>query len=238
MKFRYALLMLPICLANVAYAEANNFEGFALELSGGYQKTDNAVDGLLLENNVVNTNNVTHPFDESDITYAAGISYNFAISKNYLLGVGFDYNLNDIEIGTSRNTRIGYYSYDFYKFELKDFYSIYIKPQLVIDDDKVVYAKLGYVGADLSYAPVGSKVDTEFDSASDKSLNGYTIGVGYKQLITPSLFGFFEASYTDLGKETALSNHLNASNANTPYTMSQEIDTDFYAVKVGVGYQF
>ena len=144
---------------------SDNFKGFALEVSGGYQNTDSNGDSSPKIDGVSQTVFTTSGFDDSDSIYAIGGSYNFSIDEKYLLGIGFDYNLNDIDVGTSKltNHNPGGITTDWNEYELKDLFSVYIKPQLVIDEDKLIYAKLGYVSADLSI----SKSNSEYVSSSN-----------------------------------------------------------------------
>jgi len=208
---------------------SDGFKGFALEFSGGYQDTDSNGDSSP-KNGVGMT---TSGFDDSDSIYGIGGSYNFAISEKYLLGIGFDYNLNDIDVGTSKltNHNPGGTTIDWNEYELKDLFSVYIKPQLVIDEDKLIYAKLGYVSADLSIM----SGDSEYVSSSNESMHGYTVGAGYKQSFSQSFFGFFEVNYTQFAEESALANYTNIGG---DYVLSSDVDIDFYAVKAGIGYQF
>ena len=208
---------------------SDGFKGFALEFSGGYQDTDSNGDSSPVVNGVPQTGVTTSGFDDSDSIYGIGGSYNFAISEKYLLGIGFDYNLNDIDIGKSKAT--GGITIDWNEYELKDLFSVYIKPQLVIDEDKLIYAKLGYVSADLSII----SGDSEYVSSSNESMHGYTVGAGYKQAFSQSFFGFFEVNYTQFAEESALANYKGLG---PDYTVSSDVDIDFYAAKVGIGYQF
>ena len=210
---------------------SDGFKGFALEFSGGYQDTDSNGDSSPVVNGVPQTGVTTSGFDDSDSIYGIGGSYNFAISEKYLLGIGFDYNLNDIDIGKSKAT--GGITIDWNEYELKDLFSVYIKPQLVIDEDKLIYAKLGYVSADLSIM----SGDSEYVSSSNESMHGYTVGAGYKQAFSQSFFGFFEVNYTQFAEESALANYANSCGC-YDYTYSSDVDIDFYAAKVGIGYQF
>ena len=210
---------------------SDGFKGFALEFSGGYQDTDSNGDSSPVVNGVPQTGVTTSGFDDSDSIYGIGGSYNFAISEKYLLGIGFDYNLNDIDIGKSKTT--GGITIDWNEYELKDLFSVYIKPQLVIDEDKLIYAKLGYVSADLSIM----SGDSEYVSSSNESMHGYTVGAGYKQAFSQSFFGFFEVNYTQFAEESALANYANACGC-YDYAQSSDVDIDFYAVKAGIGYQF
>ena len=214
---------------------SDNFKGFALEVSGGYQNTDSNGDSSPKSDGVTIPRMTTSGFDDSDSIYAIGGSYNFSIDEKYLLGIGFDYNLNDIDVGTSKltNHNPGGITTDWNEYELKDLFSVYIKPQLVIDEDKLIYAKLGYVSADLSI----SKGNSEYVSSSNESMHGYTVGAGYKQVFSQSLFGFFEVNYTQFAEGSALANYANSCGC-YDYNLSSDVDIDFYAAKVGIGYQF
>ena len=214
---------------------SDNFKGFALEVSGGYQNTDSNGDSSPKSDGVTIPRMTTSGFDDSDSIYAIGGSYNFSIDEKYLLGIGFDYNLNDIDVGTSKLTNhgAGGITIDWNEYELKDLFSVYIKPQLVIDEDKLIYAKLGYVSADLSII----SGDSEYVSSSNESMHGYTVGAGYKQVFSQSLFGFFEVNYTQFAEESALANYANSCGC-YDYNLSSDVDIDFYAAKVGIGYQF
>ena len=214
---------------------SDNFKGFALEVSGGYQNTDSNGDSSPKSDGVTIPRMTTSGFDDSDSIYAIGGSYNFSIDEKYLLGIGFDYNLNDIDVGTSKltNHNPGGITTDWNEYELKDLFSVYIKPQLVIDEDKLIYAKLGYVSADLSI----NKANPEYVSSSNESMHGYTVGAGYKQVFSQSLFGFFEVNYTQFAEGSALANYANSCGC-YDYTYSSDVDIDFYAAKVGIGYQF
>ena len=214
---------------------SDNFKGFALEVSGGYQNTDSNGDSSPKSDGVSQTAITTSGFDDSDSIYAIGGSYNFSIDEKYLLGIGFDYNLNDIDVGTSKltNHNPGGITADWNEYELKDLFSVYIKPQLVIDEDKLIYAKLGYVSADLSI----NKANSEYVSSSNESMHGYTVGAGYKQAFSQSFFGFFEVNYTQFAEESALANYANSCGC-YDYNLSSDVDIDFYAAKVGIGYQF
>ena len=66
-------------------------------------------------------------------------------------------------------------------------------------------------------------------------MHGYTVGAGYKQVFSQSLFGFFEVNYTKFAEGSALANYKGLG---PDYTVSSDVDIDFYAAKVGIGYQF
>jgi opacity protein-like surface antigen len=94
-------------------------------------------------------------------------------------------------------------------------YNIFLAPGFVIDKDKLVYVKVGYTGMSLK-------------SASDTTnFTGYSAGLGYKQMISGSLYGFAEVNYAKYGDQniggTGVTGTFNASATNA---------------LVGVGYKF
>ena len=231
-KFLFVLFFGVI--STTSFAEIEKFEGFTMELSGGYQNTDSSGNNLAIVDGVLSKVLFVSGFDDKDSIYEVGGSYNFAISEKFLLGVGFDYSINDIKTGRSTayaNVVGGVYA-AWNEHELKDVYSIYIKPQLVINENALIYGKLGYVNADLSI----TKGAREYVSSSDKSMNGYILSAGYKTILNQSVFGFVEVNYTKFDKEYTTINGIDF--GENDFTHSDLVDMASYAVKFGLGYQF
>tara|TARA_B100001093_G_scaffold504131_1_gene559496 strand:- start:516 stop:1217 length:702 start_codon:yes stop_codon:yes gene_type:complete len=231
-KFLYTLLFLTVSVTS--FADTEKFEGFTIEFSGGYQNTESSggtpkVDGVRFPN-IKNFG-----FDDEDIIYEIGGSYNFATSDKFLLGLGFDYIVNDIKIGRSTiiATIPGGVLANWNEHKLKDVQSIYIKPQLVINENQLIYGKLGYVNADLSIVKGGA----EYVSSSDKTINGYIIGAGYKMILNQSVFGFAEVNYTDFDKDFTKFNGQPCCEG-PAFTHSDPVNISSYAIKFGLGYQF
>ena len=111
-------------------------------------------------------------------------------------------------------------------------YSIYLKPQYVISKNKLAYIKLAYVAADL--APTNQ--DEEFVSISDEDMNGFSAGIGYKQLFGKSFYAFAEANYIKFEDEHVTGHFID--NIPSSYTVRKEVDADAFNFKVGIGYQF
>jgi|TARA_B110000240_G_C13340804_1_gene385416 outer membrane immunogenic protein len=217
-------------VSTTSFAETEKFEGFTVEFSGGYQNTDSSGGNSPIVNGALYPDIILSGFDDKDSIYEVGGSYNFAISEKFLLGVGFDYSINDIKTG--RSTIYGGAYADWNEHELKDVQSIYIKPQLVINENTLIYGKLGYVNADLSITKGGE----EYVSSSDKSMNGYILGAGYKMILNQSVFGFVEVNYTKFDKEYTTMNGIDI--GGNDFTQRDPVDMTSYAIKFGLGYQF
>ena len=210
---------------------SNNFDGFAFEVFAGTQNTKSDSDKSTTVNGVV-THHLALSTDDTDGVYGFGLSYNFPINDKFLVGLGFDYYLDDIEMGTEIVTNTDAGNIDWSTYELEDMYSLYLKPQYVISQNKLAYIKLAYVAADL--APTNQ--DEEFVSISDEDMNGFSAGIGYKQLFGESFYAYAEANYIKFEDEHVTGHFID----NTPssYAVRKEVDADAFNFKVGIGYQF
>jgi hypothetical protein len=209
---------------------SNNFDGFAFEVFAGTQNTKSDSDKSTTVDGVV-THHLALSTDDTDGVYGFGLSYNFPINDTFLVGLGFDYYLDDIEMGTEIVTNTDAGNIDWSTYELEDMYSLYLKPQYVISQNKLAYIKLAYVAADL--APTNQ--DEEFVSISDEDMNGFSAGIGYKQLFGESFYAYAEANYIKFDDEH-VTGHFNDGIA--PYAIRKEVDADAFNFKVGIGYQF
>jgi hypothetical protein len=208
---------------------SNNFDGFAFEVFAGTQNTKSDSDKSTTVNGVV-THHLALSTDDTDGIYGFGLSYNFPVNDRFLVGLGFDYYLDDIEMGTEKLTTDSG-KIDWNTYELEDMYSIYLKPQYVISKNKLAYIKLAYVAADL--APTNQ--DEEFVSISDEDMNGFSAGIGYKQLFGKSFYAYAEANYIKFEDEHVTGNFHDGI---APYAIRKEVDADAFNFKVGIGYQF
>ncbi len=209
---------------------SDSFGGFAFEVFAGTQNTKSdsdkstTVDGIVTVNKLLST-------EDTDGVYGFGLSYNFPVNDRFLVGLGFDYYLDDIEMGTEivTNTEAG--DIDWSTYELEDMYSLYLKPQYVISQNKLAYIKLAYVAADL--APTNQ--DEDFVSMSDEDMHGFSAGIGYKQLFGKSFYAYAEANYIKFEDENVTGNFADNEG---PYVVRKEVDADAFNFKVGIGYQF
>jgi outer membrane immunogenic protein len=210
---------------------SNNFDGFAFEVFAGTQNTKSDSDKSTTVDGVV-THHLALSTDDTDGIYGFGLSYNFPINDKFLVGLGFDYYLDDIEMGTEKLTTEDNGKIDWNTYELEDMYSIYLKPQYVISKNKLAYIKLAYVAADL--APTNQ--DEEFVSISDEDMNGFSAGIGYKQLFGESFYAYAEANYIKFEDEHVTGHFIDSTPSS--YAVRKEVDADAFNFKAGIGYQF
>ena len=160
-----------------------------------------------------------------------GLGYTFNLKNNFTLGLGVDYSALTQDtlsagfyyFGDSRNT------YD-YKFSISNRVNAFIAPGYAIAQDKLFYAKLGYSTQSVQYSQTNC-----CSSPSNKAqVNGYLVGLGYKQFITKGLYGFAEANYYAFGRPNLSSSYSDGPGG----TVSSNPNVNAYNFLFGLGYRF
>lgn len=200
------------------------FQGFYGQVGVGYESINVEGKGATLR--VANTNyNFSQSFDQSNNfngTVTAG--YNFGINKDFLLGIGAEYSpFSSSSANYSlSNSALGTISSSYKK---QNAYNLFVSPTIVIDKDKAAYFKIGYTGASAK------------DNADGSTTNytGYSLGLGYKQIISGGIYAFGETNYYKYGdKSTTESGTLSG----TSYSSTVSSGINAMNVMVGIGYKF
>ena len=227
---KFTLLIITGIIATSVSISANaqsTFEGAYGQVGIGYQIMD-----PLANSATITTGGATYPLyngykDSSDFTGTVTLGYMGSLSNNFLLGVGAEYS----PIAGS-STALSYAgggltsSTSQYKFQ--NCYNLFVSPAYAVDVDKLVYGKLGYTGA---------TTQISFSGSNNPSTNftGYSLGIGYKQMISGGWYGFIEGNYFVYGNQTV---NMNGVNNAVPYTSTSTVNAKFYNALVGIGYRF
>jgi opacity protein-like surface antigen len=215
MKKQLLLAAATTVLAGSAMAQSA-FEGFYGQIGVGYESVSPSFSG----GTVAATPTTRTPYSISSdningFTGNVALGYTFALSPAFTLGLGAEY--APLESSSANYTlRIPAVAYtEKGNTKKTNSYNIFLAPGVVIDKDKLVYVKVGYTGMSLK-------------SANDTTnFTGYSAGLGYKQMISGSLYGFAEVNYAKYGNQNiggaGVTGNLNASATNA---------------LVGIGYKF
>lgn len=173
--------------------------------------------------NASTANNINGP--------AANISigYNLGINQNFILGIGGTYfpgasSSANLSFTTPRlnSTTTGSYN-------VKNVYNIFLSPGYAIDKARLTYAKVGYTGATVSAnAPSG---DNSFPN-TDVGIHGVSLGLGYKQMVTESIYLLGEMNYAIFNSTTTSVTTKSGAIVNT------NIKGNGLDLIVGIGYRF
>ncbi len=211
-----------------AYGQVGiGFGIFSPSISSGTAVAPAPYSAAQITTSATNVNNVNTGL----VNLAAG--YNFAIDKEFLLGLGVTYypGASSGATGTLVGTAAAPYgalsSSQTATYNVKNLYSIVLTPGYAIDKDRLAYAKIGYTGATIG-------LSTPSIANFTTNLNGLALGLGYKQMITGSIYGFGEVNYATYGSKNVAS--VVSSSGVTYSGMSVKgTGTDFL---VGIGYRF
>jgi outer membrane immunogenic protein len=250
--------------ANAQSAKTNPWEGAYGELKAGYASfSPNVGNGTTSYPNaafpVIGATPATGSYTASANTLNTGTAaisagYNFAVNSQYLLGIGASYYTGATGSGSATlnpsvklPAALGGASVPGepvnLNYQLKNLWAITVQPGYAIDKDRLVYAKVGYTGvtmgasgtsnpSTLSVAGGGSSVPYQ-----TVNLSGYSIGFGYKQMITSSIYLLGEANYGSFSNKTATVNVNNAKLGGAANATGTFGGSGFDLL-VGVGYRF
>ena len=157
-----------------------------------------------------------------------GIGYNFDIGKNYLLGIGAALYPGHSRSASSTlvtTTPVGA-SVKTGTYDVSNIFSFSLLPGYVIDETRLVYAKIGYAGSTINANSPGN-----YPQQSNR-VNGTVYGIGYKQFISGSIYAFGEGNYA-VNRAKAVT-VLTDSGA----TVKSTADATGYDIIFGIGYHF
>lgn len=226
----YICLFTALLISSNALAQKSNFVGPYGQIGIGYQTIAPSFSdtSLIAEGQSLSpTISVTH---SSGFTGVISGGYNFSLSQPLLLGVGVDF----APLPTQSATASASYSGNFGSYQngasvfIKNSLNIFISPALALDENKLIYGKLGYTGAS------ANGVNTDF------YMGGTSYGFGYKQIIGSGLYGFAEYNYVNYGSlSRSLSGNLETPiQTNVPATLSSTVSAYSYNLLLGLGYRF
>ncbi len=216
------LTILFTAAAADAQEERPSFEGFYAQLgAGGARKTTSSnVDLTMNGAEIPATMN-----NDASKKYWVGnmeLGYNWAISQDYLIGVGAAILPMS---GSQQNSTINIRgtNYSFLSGHPLYNYSVFISPMMKLGEGGVLYGKLGYQ----------STVVRE-DEVPDVS--GYLFGLGYKRFFYQSFYAFGEFNY--YGSANQKIHRAIGLRSGATLDARVNISPDLETLLMGVGYQF
>lgn len=221
------LLVAALFAASTTGAFAQSaFEGAYGQVGIGYENVSPK-----LSNGSLTAAGTTYPYTTSisssnSFTGNVGLGYTFAINKDYTLGIGAEY--SPIE-GSSAN-----YTYSnpnlgsaTGSYKKTSSYNVFLSPGVVVNKDGLAYAKIGFTGATIK--------DTEGSTSTNTNYTGYSLGLGYKQIIQGGLYGFGEVNYMSYGNQTS---NTSGTTGGTAYKTTLTSSANAFNAVVGIGYKF
>jgi outer membrane immunogenic protein len=227
-----AITIAGLTMSGAALAQSA-FEGFYGQVSTGFES--NTVDSARLTGQhfggIANVSNTVSPSANS-APLVFGLGYTFQVKDKFMLGLGVDYSALTQTTSTAGFFYPGTGSTDVYdyNFTVSNRFSLFVTPGYAIDRDKLAYVKLGYTNQRLKY----SQTNCCSVPSNTDNVNGYVLGLGYKQIITQGLYAFVEANYYAYQSASLSSTYADGPGG----TVSSNPSSNAYNILVGVGYKF
>lgn len=199
------------------------FEGVYGQVGIGYENISASFTGGTLTTANGSASYTTNANNNNSFTGVVSLGAYFPVTQSFLLGLGAEY--SPIESSSSNYTfSVPSNSYsETGSIKKQNSYNIFLSPAYAIDKDKLAYLKAGFTGASVkSTAQDGATATTNY--------TGYSLGLGYKQIISGGLYGFGEVNYYSYGSQ----NDTSDSSA----TLSGTNKANSTNVLVGLGYKF
>jgi hypothetical protein len=221
---RHLIYATCIIACQQATAQNQNFEGFYVQGSIGYENSSPTVDGNVIRSTAGTPSAGTYypkvsVSSKTFAEYAIGMGYGFKVGEKIILTLGLNINPQDQDYGAT--VSLSGYTFSPQTGTIKNRRQFFIAPGYEIDNKSLVYGKVGVTSASFENSP---------DSIN---LNGTTYGVGYKTFFDKKMYYFLEINASVLNKSST-------TGSGTSYTGTYTYDTSSTATNylVGIGYKF
>jgi outer membrane immunogenic protein len=256
MKIKLIMALTATVMAGSVMAQSA-FQGFYGQIATGYES--NSASGLSSPLNItdgVQTLNLGNASASNQnfggMPLVAGLGYNYSVAPRWLVGVGADYSFLSQEsssysysvsgVGEIPVSGVGLAGA---KIKASNRFNIFITPGYEIDKDKLVYLKAGYssvkvdVTAPSSITFQGQSVSLGgLVSNQSKTISGYIVGLGYKQIISGGIYAYGEANYMSYGSANFGRNIAGPNTGGVSFNTNTSSSLNSYQLLVGVGYKF
>jgi len=158
-------------------------------------------------------------------TITAG--YNFPLSSSFLLGIGAELSPIPGPSSSVGGMTIGSVTIPAASYQLNNSYNLFASVTVPLEKATAVYGKVGYGKANVSAGP-------NLDSLN---YSGYSLGVGYKSVISGNVYAYIEANYFNYGKVSASGTGI-IPGSSTSYGYSNSSTANSYNILYGIGISF
>ncbi len=187
--------------ANAQSAKKNAWEGFYGEAAVGYATFNPSVDNAILTppsppypaGTTAPVSSRTNTLNTA--TNKIGVGYNFGINDKYTLGIAASYAIGASSVAGGEFSVPGQPA-KWFNYQLKNIWSATVNPGYAIDKDSLVYAKVGVTGNTMG-------LNGQTAAYQTNNFTGYVLGLGYKQMVTQSIYLLGEVNYASLNSKTA-----------------------------------
>ena len=227
-SFVYSLIL--CCISSSVLAQNSKFSGPYAQFGIGNQTATPSFSNPSLSAAGQTLTPTVSVSNASGFTGTVAAGYNFFSGTPLLLGLGIEYTpfpTSNATASASYSGSVGTYQ-NSASVRVNNSLNIFIAPGLALDQNKLLYGKVGYTGSS------ANGVNTDF------YMGGTSLGFGYKQIISAGFYGFAEYNYVNYGSlNRSLSGNLKTpANVSVPATLNSTVTATSTNLLFGLGYQF
>lgn len=216
----------------------NGHGGFYGQIATGYENYSYGSINSTSAGNGLTFTGTSPNQSTSGMPLILGIGYNFRISNEYMIGIGYDYSFQTQSTsnfpGYVTRSSGGNFIVNNNSFNVSNRYNLFVTPGYVLSKEALVYLKAGYSSEKFQYDHIADPPSNTPEFTGNKNMDGYILGLGYKQRIFEDLYGFAETNYMAY-KNTPIDVNF-ISGGNITGTFNSTLNA--YNVLLGVGYKF
>jgi len=221
------IVISPPANRNSQNTSSQGFAGFYTQVGVGYQAFSPTF------SNSVYTVGSTAYGSSADVNSSQSLmgtitaGYNYPVSSSVLIGLGVELSPLQGQSTSVSGATVGNLSIPSTTYQLNNSYNLFASLTFPLDKLTAIYGKIGYSKANVSAGP-------NLDSLG---YSGYSIGAGYKTILTGNWYAYLEANYVNYGK---VSNSGSAiiPGSSSYYTYSNNSTANSYNVIYGLGLVF
>ncbi len=226
MKKKILVAALFSAITSGAIAQSK-FDGFYGQIGVGYESIQPSFSNSNITISGVGSAPIGSSISNSNgFTGVVTAGFMKTVTKDFLLGIGAEYSPI---AGQKANysASIGGVSLGNGEYNKQNSYNIFITPATPVGQDGLLYGKVGYTGASIKDSFAGSSTTTNY--------TGYSLGLGYKQIIQGGLYAFAEGNYMSYGSKTSTAS---SQYAGYTITATNTSSANAYNLLIGIGYKF
>ena len=216
---------------NISPAKATNnaqgFSGFYTQIGLGYQSFTPSFSDSQYTLGSTTYGSSTQVSASQGVTGTITAGYNFPVSSSFLLGIGAELSPIAGPSTSVGGATIGNVTIPAASYQLNNSYNLFASATVPLEKMTAVYGKVGYSKANVTAGP----------NLDALNYAGYSLGVGYKSVISGNVYAYIEANYFNYGKVSSSGTGF-ISGSSTAYGYSNNSTASAYNILYGIGISF
>ncbi len=215
---------------NTPLSKANStqgFSGFYTQLGLGYQSFSPSFSDSYYTLGSTTYSSTTQSGALQGVTGTLTAGYNFPMSSSFLLGIGAEISPIAGASSSVGGATIGNVSIPAASYQLNNSYNLFVSAVVPLEKMTAVYGKIGYSKANVTAGP----------NLDALNYSGYSLGIGYKSVISGNVYAYIEANYFNYGKVSSSGTGV-IPGSSTVYGYSTNSTATAFNILYGIGISF